>query len=280
MTDFIDTTNELKRLRDAVATLIREKGFESLHQVYLVSGKIRGRPDLQERLVASATGSVEFDFTDGVREVLLSSAITLETVDYVRHKLNVPEGDFTFTVLRPGSTQGKWSRYNSNAVLLESGELGNFGTGALPDESKLDGVIHHAQECGDAGILLSESAAYCCTSGSSIRLDGVDISTLPVYDPKTKAAVLAFVNAVSVRCAALGYTQMVVSNRNDQKAAGMRFTMVDGYIDTVNPTGERVVIDAGGGTYKVYHQNDLTRTHLGDIAYNQDLVLAELAAEA
>ncbi len=280
MSEMVTTVNELLRLRDAEATLLREKGYESLNKVYLVSGKIRRHPELQEKLKASVNGLVEFDFTDGEREVLLSSAITLETVAYVRHLFDVPEGDFTFTMLRPGSTQGKWSRYNSNAELLESGTMGDFGTGAGAGflQSKLDEVVYRAQEHGDAGILLSESAAYCCTNGTSIRLDGTDISTLPVYDPKTKAPVLAFVNAVSERCAFLGYTQMVVSNRNDQKVAGMRFTMVDGYIDTVNPTGERIVIDAGGGTYKVYHQNGLVRTHLGDIAFDQDLVLAELAA--
>ncbi len=281
MSGFTDTT-ELPRLLDAVATLIREKGYESLHQVYLVSGKIRGFPDLQGILALNTSDLVKYIFTSSLLEVKLSSAITLETVAYARAQLGVPEGDFTFTVLRPGSTQGKWSRYNSNAKLLESGAMGDFGTGAGAgfDQSKLDTVVHHAQECGDAGILLSESAAYCCVAGTSIRLNGVDISTLPVYDPKTKALVLAFVNAVSTRCAALGYTQMVVSNRNDQKAAGMRFTMVDGYIDTVNPTGERIVIDAGGGTYKVYHQNGLVRTHLGDIAFDQDAVLAVLAAQA
>ncbi len=283
MSDFTTTANELERLRDAVATLIREKGYELLPWFYLVSGKIRGRPELHDKLVASATGVVEYTFTTGDREVELSSAITLETVAYARHLLGVsPEGDFTFTVLRPGSTQGKWSRYNSNAELLESGAMGDFGTtqGADFDKTKLDGVIHHAIECGDVGILLSESAAYCCASGTHIQLAGVDISTLPVYDPKTKAPVLAFVNAISTRCAALGYTQMVVSNRNDQKAAGMRFTMVDGYIDTVNRTGERIVIDAGGGTYKVYHQNGLARTHLGDIAFDQDKVLAVLETHA
>lgn len=296
MSDFTTANSELERLYVDLATLIREKGFELLLQAYLVSGKIRGRRELHDKLVAwanaRATGVVEFDFTTDDREVELSSAITLGTVGYVRAQLGVPEGDFTFTVLRPGSTQGKWSRYNSNAELLESDAMGDFGTGAGAgfDQSKLDGVIRHAQECGDAGILLSESAAYCCASGTSIRLDGVDISTLPQaseVNKKTgltgliaKPQVLAFVNAVSARCAALGYTQMVVSNRNDQKAAGMRFTMVDGYIDTVNPTGERIVVDAGGGTYKVYHQNGLARTHLGDIAYDQDAVLAELAAQA
>lgn len=282
MSDFTTATNELSRLHGAMATLIREKGYESLHQVHLVSGKIRGFPELQGTLALNTSDLVKYIFTSGRLEVKLSSAITLDTVAYARHVLGVPEGEITFLVLRPGSTQGKWSRYNSNGVLLESDELGDFGTGAGAgfDQSKLDSVIHHAIERGDAGILLSESAAYCCASGTSIRLDGTDISTLPVYDPKTKAPVLAFVNAVSARCAALGYTQMVVSNRNDQKAAGMRFTMADGYIDTVNPTGERIVIDAGGLTYKVYHQNGLVRTHLGDIAYDQDKVLAVLAAQA
>jgi hypothetical protein len=282
MSDFTNTVDEFSRLNDDVATLICMNGHKSLHQVRLVSGKMRGRRELHGKLVASASGSVEFDFTDDDREVLLSSAITLETVAYVRGLFNIPEGDFTFTVLRPGSTQGKWSRYNSNGDLLESGAMGDFGTGSGDgfDQSKLDGVIHHAIGCGDVGILLSESGAYCCKSGTFIRLDGMDISTLPEYDPKTKAHVLAFVNAISARCAALGYTQMVVSNRNDQKAAGMRFTMVDGYIDTVNPTGERIVIDAGGGTYKVYHQNGLVRTHLGDIAYDQDKVLVVLESQA
>lgn len=288
MSDFIAITapvSELSRLRDEVATLIRGDGtradYSALHKVYLVSGKIRGRPELQGELALKIDGSLVF--TSGRLEVKLSSAITLETVAHVRRLFNIPEGvNFTFTVLRPGSTQGKWSRYNSDGVLLESGELGDFGTsqGADFDKTKLDAVIRHAQECGDVGILLSESGAYCCKSGTHIQLAGVDISTTPEYDPKTKAPVLAFVNAVSQYCGEKGYSGLVVSNRNDQKTAGMRFTMVDGYIDTVNKTGERIVIDAGGGTYKVYHQNGLTRTHLGDVAYNQDAVLAELETQA
>ncbi len=284
MSDFIATTapvSELSRLRDEVDTLIKGNGiranYSALHKVYLVSGKIRNYPELQGDLALNTNGSLVF--TSGRLEVKLSSAITLETAVYIRRLFNIPENvNFTFTVLRPGSTQGKWSRYNSDGVLLEIGELGTFGTGqgADFDKSKLDAVIYHAQACGDVGTLLSESAAYCCTSGTHIQLSGMDISTTPEYDPKTKAHVLAFVNAVSQRCAEMDYSKLVVSNRNDQKAAGMRFTMVDGYIDTVNPTGERIVIDAGGGTYKVYHQNGLVRTHLGDIAYDQEKVIAEL----
>ncbi len=303
MSDFIATTapvSELSRLRDEVANLIRGDGtradYSALNKVYLVSGKIRGRPELQGELALNTDGSLVF--TSGRLEVKLSSAITLETVAYVRRLFNKPEGDFTFMVLRPGSTQGKWSRYNSDGVRLEMDELGDFGTnqGADFDKTKLDAVIRHAQECGDVGILLSESAAYCCKSGTHIQLAGVDISTLPEaseVNKKTgqtgliaKPQVLAFVNAVSQYCGQMDesgkvrYSGLVVSNRNDQKAAGMRFTMVDGYIDTVNKTGERIVIDAGGGTYKVYHQNGLTRTHLGDVAYDQDAVLVELETQA
>lgn len=272
-----DLNNSIDRLLQGDGT---REDYSNLFKVLLLSGEIRNYPELHGLFALRIDGSMVF--TSGALEVKLSSAITQDTVSYVRRLFNILEGDFTFTVLRPGSTQGKWSRYNSNGDLLESGELGTFGTGqgADFDKTKLDSVIRHTQECGDVGILLSESGAYCCKSGTHIQLAGVDISTLPEYDPKTKAPVLAFVNAVSQRCGELGYTQMFVSNRNDQKAAGMRFTMVDGYIDTVNPTGERIVIDAGGGTYKVYHQKDTMRTHLGDIAYHQIELIDELKAMA
>ncbi len=271
------TMPELKHLQDAIIDLLSHTDYSQLHKVYLVSGKIRNHPELQGELALRTEGSMIF--TSAALEIKLSSAITLESVDYIRRIFNILENDeFTFTILRPGSTQGKWCRYNNNGTLLESNELGTFGTsqGADFDVSKLDAVINRAQECNDIGILLSESAAYCCKSNTHIQLNGIDISNTSEYDNKTKANVLAFVNAVSKRCATLNYDKMIVSNRNDQKAANMRFTMVDGYIDTINPNGERIVIDAGGGTYKVYYQNNLTRTHLGDIPYDQDMLLREL----
>ncbi len=255
-------------------------GHPDLDIVGLFSGLIRNHPKLQPFL-ARALEWTECRFTTAEEEVNLSSEITLASVQYVRTILEIPEGPFTFTVLRPGSTQGKLSRYNSDGRLLEVTPLGDFGTGQADriDPTILDGVIAAVRAAGDAGIVLSESAAYCVTAGQHLRLGMPDISACPEYDPKTKPGVLAFVNAISKHCGEVGYTQIVVSNRNDQKRAGMTFTMVDGYVAT-NPEGERIVIDCGGGTYKLYYQNGATATHLGDVSYDQKLVIDELHAAA